>query len=49
MRPDFNGELTQVEVVHAVGHQDVVEEDQAWVVDAFIETVCSVRSVYVFL
>lgn len=41
--------LTQVEVVHAVGHQDVVEEDQTWVVDAFIEPVCSVCSVHVFL
>lgn len=41
--------LTQVEVVHAVGHQDVVEEDQTRVVNAFIEPVRSVGSVYIFL
>lgn len=41
--------LTQVEVVHAVGHQDVVEEDQPRVVDAFIEPVCSVGPVHILL
>lgn len=41
--------LTEVEVIHAVGHQDVVEEDQTRVVDAFIEPVCSVCSVYILL
>lgn len=41
------GRLTQVKVVHAVSHQDVVEEHQARVVNALIEPVGSVCSVYV--
>lgn len=40
--------LTQVEVVHAVSHQDVMEESQTWVFNAIIEPVCSVCSVYIF-
>lgn len=40
--------LTQVEVIHAVSHQDVVEESQTWVVNAFVEACCSVCSVYIF-
>jgi len=31
--------LTQVEVVHAVGHQDVVEENQARIIDALSYTI----------
>lgn len=45
----LTGCLTQVEVIHAVGHQDVVEQSQAGVVDAFVEPVCSVCSVHIFL
>lgn len=40
--------LTQVKVIHAVGHQDVVEEPQTRVVNAFKEAGRSVCSVYIF-
>lgn len=42
-------ELTQVEVEHAVGHEDVMEQDQPGVINAFIEPVGSVCPVHVFL
>ena len=41
--------VTQVEVEHAVGHEDVVEQDEARVVNALVEPVGPVRSVDVLL
>ena len=41
--------LTQVKVVHAIGHEDVMEQDEAWVIDALVEPVGPIRSVHVLL
>jgi hypothetical protein len=41
--------LTQVEVVHAVGKKDIMEQAQPRVLRAFIELVSPVRAAYISL
>lgn len=41
--------IAQVEVVHAVGKKDVVEQAQPWVLRPFIELVSPVSAAYISL